>query len=73
MKHHTETQKEMMLADMMVGVRINPLEAIRRYGCTKAATRIGELIRDGFKIEKEPITVKTRRGKTRVMSYYMKP
>lgn len=70
----TDSQSISILNDLYLGIRLTPMDAIKRYGCTKLSTRIGELITEGFKIEREPVTVKTRTGrKTRVMSYYMKP
>lgn len=50
---------------------LTPFEAINLLGCTKLATRIGELIADGVKIKKEMVDVKTRNGNARVMRYWL--
>lgn len=50
---------------------LTPIEAINLIGCTKLATRIGELVADGVKINKEMVEVKTRQGSTRVMRYWL--
>ena len=43
---------------------ISPMEAFSRIGCTKLSTRIGELIRSGYKIRKVRVTRKNRYGHT---------
>lgn len=68
-----DSQSISILNDLMTGLRLTPMDAIKRYGCTKLATRISELISEGFNIQKERVTVKTRRGTSHVMSYFMKP
>jgi hypothetical protein len=52
---------------MQKGKVITPLDALGIAGTLKASTRIGELIRAGHPIVKEPVK---RNGK-RVMSYRM--
>lgn len=72
MKHHTETQKNMILADLMTGASITGLDGLK-YGCLNVRNRISELGREGFKIDRELIKVKTKFGVKHVMKYYMKP
>ena len=66
-----DTQKEMIINDLMTGVVLTPLDSIKRHGCTKLSTRCSELIAEGFKIKKKMVEVRTRHGVTRVMSYWM--
>jgi hypothetical protein len=39
---------------------ITPMDAIREFGCTKLATRISELINNGYSIEKQTVNSKNR-------------
>lgn len=49
---------------------ISPMEAFLDLGITKLSTRIGEMIRDGQRIEKRIETAKNRYGdKVRYMRY----
>lgn len=57
-------QREMILQYMRDFGSITPMEAIHEIGCTKLATRISELIRDGTEITKETVTDKNRCGQT---------
>ena len=41
---------------------ITPAEAFKDLGVTKLATRISEMIRDGYRVEKELVTGKNRWG-----------
>lgn len=66
----TETQKQMILEWLLVGLSLTPLQAIQYFGCTKASTRVSELLDDGFPIRKDTVRVKNRFGKyVYVMSY----
>jgi len=58
------TQKHKILMYMMEFGSITPMEAIHEIGCTKLATRISELIRDGNEITKEVVYDKNRWGQT---------
>jgi len=66
---NTETQKGLILKDLKRGIVLTPTDAMKLCGCTKLATRCSELIASGVKIKKKWKEVKTRFGKTRVMSY----
>jgi len=65
-----------MAKHLNAGKSITILSAFRLFGCSKPATRIPELKREGLlkgKLCKERINVKTRYGKTSVMRYYVAP
>lgn len=51
---------------------ITPMEAFADLGITKLATRIGEMIRDGQKIEKEQVTGRNRYGEKIIYMRYRK-
>ena len=59
---HIEKQKQAIANYLLLGLPLNSFEAIKKFGCTKLSTRIGELERE----EKIPIvhrgwlSVKTR-------------
>lgn len=69
------SQKAAIIGELMTGVTLTPLDAIRRFGCTKLSSRIGEIERElpKMKIDRGWLTVKTRYGKTTVRTYRMKP
>ena len=48
---------------------IDPMTAIKDYGCMRLSARIFDLRELGYDIDKENITVKTRHGKTKVARY----
>jgi hypothetical protein len=68
---HTETQKQALRDHLLLGLKINPLEAWKLYGCSKLATRLSEIrnepkfphIYDQWK------EVETMFGKTKVKEY----
>jgi len=67
---HTEGQRERLKEILDKGQSINPLQAFNQIGTMKLASRISELIRDGYPIKKTWITVKNRFGEdVRVMEY----
>jgi hypothetical protein len=49
---------------------ITPMEAIHQIGCTKLATRISELIRIGYEIEKDTVWYENWRGQRRHFTRY---
>lgn len=66
----TETQNIMLLDKLMQGFKITPARAWNWIGCSKASTRIGEIKKHGFPIQKNRIKVKNRYGKdVHVMQY----
>ena len=63
------TQKEEILSYMRANGSITSKEAMDSLGCMRLASRIHDLVNDGWKIERETVTVKTRHGKARVTRY----
>ena len=64
------TQGEAILEYLKHHKTISPMEAFSELGITKLATRVSELIRDGYKITKTPTSSKNRYGETvRYMTY----
>jgi hypothetical protein len=64
------TQRDRILEFMHDYGWITPMDAIHEFGCTKLATRVSELIREGYEIEKQTVTDKNRWGQTvRYMRY----
>lgn len=55
------SQKENVLAHLMRGYEITPLDALEQYGCFRLAAIIHNLRRDGHPIKTKKIT---RKGKT---------
>lgn len=66
-----DTQRAKILNELMTGVTLTPLDAMKLCGCTKLSTRVSELIADGHDIKKKMIKVQASFGETRVMSYWM--
>lgn len=64
------TQKEEILQYMRDFGWITPMESIHQIGCTKLATRISELIRDGYEIENETVHYKNWREQPRHFTRY---
>ena len=56
----TKTQNDMIEAHLLRHHKINPLQALKRYGCFRLAARIAEL-RNTYKITTKKVT---RNGKT---------
>ena len=56
-------QKQMIIQYMNDFGSITPWQAFTDLGCTKLATRISELIRDGVEINKKTVVTKNRYGK----------
>ena len=67
------TQHERIIEYMRLFGSITPMQAFIDLGITKLSTRIGELIRDGYDIEKEKVTARNRFGeKCSFMRYTLK-
>jgi hypothetical protein len=45
----------MILSDLERGETITPLDALNNYGCMRLASRIHDLKRDGFDVQKKTI------------------
>ena len=66
------TQKEAILNYIEEHGSITPKQAIYDLGITRLAAYIHDLREEGYNIETERITVKTKRyGKTSVARYYL--
>ena len=68
MKNATESQCTQILTALINGKRITPLDALDWYGCFRLASRISELKKLGWNIEKETVLLSS--GK-RIARYYM--
>lgn len=44
------TQAEMILADLLKGKRITPIDALRDYGCFRLGARVFDLKQEGYDI-----------------------
>lgn len=57
-----ERQKTAIRDYLLLGLPLNPLEAINKFGCTKLSTRIGELERENKlpEVARGWLSVKTR-------------
>lgn len=65
----TATHKRQLLAHLMTGATITPLEALQRFNCLSCSQRLGDLRRDnGIPIQSRFITTAT--GK-RVKQYWL--
>lgn len=56
----------------MPGARLTSLDALRLFGCSRAAARILELKRQGMAIESHMISVIGQSGPARVAEYSLK-
>lgn len=65
----TESQKQQILNDLMLGLKLTGLDILKNYGCIKASNRISELTAEGHKIKRKMIEVKTKFGTKRVAQY----
>lgn len=68
------TQREQVLDYLQKYESITPMEAFHQLGITKLATVVSDMIRhEGMPIEKKPVLVRNRFGRTvRVMSYSLR-
>ena len=71
MDDNLTTQKAMILSHLLRFGSIEPLTALREYGCMRLASRINDLKRDGYAIRTEKMTSKSRiTGKTVTFASY---
>ena len=69
MKNHTNpSQTVKILNYLLKGKSLTPLEALSRFKCFRLASRINEINRSGFKVEKEMVN---KNGK-RYAKYFLK-
>lgn len=64
------TQKEMIIDFIKQNGSITTLQAVRRLGCTRLASRIYDLKQDGYEFETETKKSKNRYGKVVTYSEY---
>ena len=65
---NTTSQKAQILAYMMTGAALTPLDALDRFDCLALSQRCGDLRRDGYPIQSQ--FIKTATGK-RVKQYWL--
>jgi len=63
------SQSDLILFHMMDGSTLTSLEALKKFGCFRLAARIGDLKKDGHKIQKRTITV----NKKKIAQYRIHP
>ena len=66
----TTSHKQQLLAHVMTGQRINPLEALNLYRCFSLAQRMSDLRKSGIPIQTQ--SIKLPSGK-RVNEYWLEP
>lgn len=66
----TTSHKALLLAHLMTGATITPLEALQRFNCLSCSQRLGDLRRAGVPIQSRTITTPT--GK-RISQYWLEP
>jgi hypothetical protein len=66
----TESQKEMILNDLLTGIKITGLDALKNYGCLNLRNRICE-IGSEYPVERKLIAIKTKYGNKHVMQYWI--
>ena len=64
------TQGELVIKYMQDFGSITPMDAFKDLGITKLATRVSELKREGYKINKETVKSKNRYGKKTWFAQY---
>ena len=66
------TQRDAILADLKAGMLLTPLDALRRYGCSRLAARVLELREAGYDIRSTLTPMPTAAGHmARVAVYRM--
>lgn len=53
-------QTALILSHLLTGKSINPMEALKKFGCFRLASRIWDLRFDGYDITAERVTVKKK-------------
>lgn len=67
------TQAEKILDHMWTYGSITPLEALKEYGCMRLASRIADLKKAGYAIDREIISRKNKNGETvRFARYWLR-
>lgn len=66
-----KTQNQKIRARLEAGKRINPLQALKWYGCFRLASRMNDLKNEGVKWTKEMKPTKDK--STRYAEYFINP
>lgn len=69
-QNDTTSHKALLLAHLMTGQTITPLEALQLFNCLSCSQRLGDLRRAGVPVQSRTITTPT--GK-RVSQYWLEP
>ena len=69
METQIESQNKLIARHLTNGYSINPIEALRLYGCFRLASRINDLKNLGMEIE----STRTVQGKKHYSTYSIKP
>lgn len=64
------TQEAAILKDLKRGKKITPLQALKKYGCFRLASRISKIQKD-FEITIDRKMVKVGQKNKRVMQYFL--
>jgi len=68
-----DTQKEMIFNYLLTGARLDPIDALRWFGCYKLSTRVGEIERaNNIRIDREWKQVESRFGVKEFKEYFIK-
>lgn len=70
-KAKNTTQKDMILSYLQLGQSLTPMEALKYFGCFRLASRISDLRRKGYSIDRTMVEDK-KTGK-RYASYSLSP
>jgi hypothetical protein len=69
-----DTQHDMILSYLMTGARLNPIDALKWFGCFKLSTRIGEIERKlNIEVKRDWKKVKSKFGVKEFKEYYINP
>ena len=66
-----KSQKDAILEYLEEGNSITQLDALILFGCSRLATRICDLRKDGWAIQSKRVKVPTRSGYTTVSKYWI--
>lgn len=70
-KAKNTTQKDMILSYLQLGQSLTPMEALKYFGCFRLASRISDLRRKGYSIDR--MMVEDKKTGKRYASYSLSP
>ena len=74
MSKNTETQRKKILAALLSGKKLTPMDALKKYHCMRLGARIWSLRQDGHNIETQMVSVRGGDGHVAaVAQYFIKP